>query len=133
MDKSASNLKIGGEIPSLTKTARMPVDQNARNVIHTDEYARDFGMRGALIGGSTLLSYVLEMLYGYFGQNWLRHGRINVAFIGGGAINGDIVTARGVVKTLEKETNGTRLSLDVYLENQKGQKIVIGEASCIVT
>jgi hypothetical protein len=101
MEKLTKSLKVGDEIPSLTKTAHMPVDQNARNVIHTDEYAKDFGMRGALIGGSTLLSYVLEMLYDYFGHNWLYHGKINVSFIGGGAINGDIVTAHGVVKAIE--------------------------------
>ena len=133
MEKSTGSLRTGDEIPSLTKTAYMPVDPNARNVIHTDEYAKDFGMRGALIGGSTLLSYVLEMLYNYFGQNWFYHGKINVSFIGGGAINGDIVTAHGVIKAIEKETNSIRVKLDVYLENQMQEKIVSGEASCIIS
>jgi hypothetical protein len=132
VEKITKSLKVGDGIPSLTKTAYMPIDQNARNVIHTDEYARDFGMRGALIGGSTLLSYVLEMLYNYFGQNWLYHGKINVSLIGGGAINGDIVTAHGVVKAIEKEAVSTRLKLDVYLENQMHGKIVVGEASCSI-
>jgi hypothetical protein len=132
MEKNTRSLKVGDEIPSLTKTAYMPIDPNARNVIHTDDYARDFGMRGALIGGSTLLSYVLEMLYNCFGQNWYYHGKINVSFIGGGAINGDIVTAHGAIKAIEKEGVSTRLKLDVYLENQMQAKIVVGEASCII-
>jgi hypothetical protein len=132
MEKITKSLKAGEEIPSLTKTAYMPIDPNARNVIHTDEYAKDFGMRGALIGGSTLLSYVLEMLYNYFGQNWFYHGKINVSFTGGGAINGDIVTAHGMIKAIEKEVDSTRLKLDVYLENQMQGKIVVGEASCII-
>jgi hypothetical protein len=132
MEKITKSIKVGEEIPSLTKKAYMPIDPNARNVIHTDEYARDFGMRGALLGGSTLLSYVLEMLYNYFGQNWYYHGKINVSLIGGGAINGDIVTAHGVVKAIEKEEVNTRLKLDVYLENQMQGKIVVGEASCII-
>lgn len=131
MEKITRSLKVGDEIPILTKTAYMPIDPNARNIIHTDEYARDFGMRGALIGGSTLLSYVLEMLYNYFGQNWFYHGKINVSFIGGGAINGDIVTAHGVIKAIEKEADSNRLTLDVYLENQMQEKIVVGEASCL--
>ena len=133
MEKINKSLKVGDKIPHLTKTAYMPIDQNARNVIHTDEYARDSGMRGALIGGSTLLSYVLEMLYNYFGQNWFYHGKINVALIGGGAINGDVVTAHGVVKEIEKEGSSTKLKLDVYLENQMHGKIVVGEASCSIT
>ena len=121
----------GNEIPSLTKTAYMPIDPDTRNVIHTDDYARNFGMRGALVGGSTLLSYILEMLYNHFGEKWLYHGRISVSFIGGGAINGDIVTAHGLVTALEPEEAGTRIKLDVWIENQSQNRIAVGEASCI--
>jgi len=131
MEKVAGPIRAGQEIPSLTKTAFMPIDPEARNVIHTDDYARRFGLRGALIGGSTLLSYVLEMLYNYFGQNWLYHGKINVSFIGGGAINGDVLTAHGLVTSAKQEDTGTRLNLDIWMENQTGAKIVVGEASCI--
>lgn len=129
--EATGQARVGDEIPTLTKTAYMPIDPNTRNVIHTDDYARDFGMRGALIGGSTLLSYALEMLYNHFGEKWLYHGKINVSYIGGGAINGDAVTAHGVVTALEPEEAGTRVKLDVWMENQMQSKIVVGEASCI--
>ena len=132
MEKATRKINIGEEIPNLTKTAYMPIDPNTRNVIHTDDYARDFGMRGALIGGSTLLSYVVEMLYNYFGDNWLYHGKIKVSFIGGGAINGDVVTSHGQVAAMEPEEAGDRITLDVWLENQAQDKVVIGEASCIL-
>ncbi|MBW2142756.1 MAG: hypothetical protein JRG97_17200, partial [Deltaproteobacteria bacterium] len=46
------------------------------------------------------------MLYKYFGDNWLYHGKIKVSFIGGGAINGDLVTAHGVVTGIEAEEAG---------------------------
>lgn len=131
MAKVTGTIRVGEEIPSLNKTAYMPIDPEARNPIHTDDYARRFGMRGALIGGSTLLSYVLEMLYNYFGQNWLHHGKIDVSFIGGGAINGDAVTAHGLVTSAEQEAAGTRINLEVWMENQTGAKIVVGKASCI--
>ena len=103
MENVTRTLGVGEEIPDLTKTAFMPIDPQARNVIHTDDYAKRFGMRGALVGGSILLSYVLEMLYNYFGQNWLHHGKINVSFIGGGAINGDVLTAHGLVTSAKQE------------------------------
>jgi hypothetical protein len=131
MAKVTKTIKIDEEIPVLAKTAYMPIDPDTRNVIHTDEYAKNFGMRGALIGGSTLLSYVLEMLYNYFGEKWQYHGKIAVSFIGGGAINGDVLTAHGLVKAVEQEEDGARLKLDVWLENQMQDKILIGEASCI--
>ncbi len=123
-------VKAGEEILTLTKTAYMPIDPQGRNPIHTDDFAREHGMRGALIGGSTLLSYVLEILYNHFGPNWLYRGKIKVSFIGGGAVNGDVVTAHGRVTGVETEANGTRVMLDVWLENQTGNKIVVGEASC---
>ncbi len=131
MERVARTIRVGEEIPSLTKTAFMPIDPEARNVIHTDDYTRRFGGRGALIGGSTLLSYVLEMLYNYFDQSWLYHGKISVSFIGGGAINGDVLTAHGLVTSVEPEEAGTRLNLDIWMENQTGAKIVVGDASCI--
>jgi len=132
MDR-VNTISIGEEIPSLTKTAYYPVDPETRNVIHTDEYARDFGMRGALLGGSTLLSYMLEMLYNYFGQYWFYHGRIKVSYIGGGAINDDILTAHGIVTDIIREADGKRLKLDIWMENQEQARIVVGEASCILS
>ena len=122
--------KVGEEIPGMTKTAYMPIDPDGRNPIHTDDYAREHGMRGALIGGSTLLSYILEMLYNYFGQNWLYQGKISVSYIGGGAVNGDVVNAHGAITSVEQEEAGTRVHLDVWMENQVGDKIVVGTASC---
>jgi acyl dehydratase len=124
-------LKVGDEIPILTKSAYAPIDEDARNPIHTDDYAREHGLRGALVPGSTLLSYVLEMVYNFFGENWMHHGKINVSFIGGGAINGDALTAHGSVKSIDKDGLGMRAKLDVWMVNQKGEKVVVGEASCI--
>ncbi len=59
------------------------------------------------------------------------HLRIKTSFIGGGAINGDVITTHGLVKKLEPEDTGTRLKLDIWMENQNQDKIVVGEASCI--
>ena len=131
MTDSEKQIEIGMEIPALTKTAIYPIEEDARNPIHTNDYAKKYGMKGALVGGSTLLSYILEMLVDFFGQNWLTQGKIKVSFIGGGAINGDVVTAHGKIKQKEKQENGTLVTMDVWLENQKNENIVVGEASCI--
>jgi acyl dehydratase len=124
------NIGIGQEIPGLSKTAFAPIEPEARNPIHTDEYAQEHGMRGALVPGSTLLSYMLEMLYDIFEEKWLRSGRIKVSFIGGGAVNGDRITAHGWVKAIEAGKDGDRLTLELWMENQNGVKIMVGEASC---
>ena len=126
-------LQPGGEIPVLVRTAYMPIDITTHNVIHTDEYAREMGLRGALIGGSQLLIYILEMLYGYFGDTWYTQGRIKVSYVGGGAINGDVLTAHGKLTKVEAEGDASRLFLDVRLVNQMEESVVVGEASCAAT
>ena len=125
------NVKIGQEIPGLSKTAFTPIEPDARNPIHTDEYAKEHGMRGALVPGSTLLSYMLEMLYNTFGEKWLGSGRIKVSFIGGGAVNGDQISTHGRVKAIESGEDGNRFMLELWMENQNGVKIMVGEASCL--
>ena len=131
MELNNARLKVGDKIPALNKTAHTHVDPQARNVIHTDDFAKEFGMRGALVPGSILLSYVLEMLYNYFGANWMIHGKIKVSFIGGGAINGDQLKAEGGVTKIENKASGPIIHLDVHLENQDRKKILVGTASCI--
>jgi len=131
MAANSPALTVGREIPGLTKTAYMPMKTIERNVIHTDEYAKEFGMRGALIGGSTLLSYALEMLYRFFGEKWFYHGRIISSFIGGGAINGDVLTAHGAITAVEPAAVGHRVFLDIWIVNQEQKKILVGTASCI--
>jgi len=88
-------------------------------------------MRGALVAGSTLLSYMLEMLYNTFGEKWLSQGKINISFIGGGALNGDQITVLGKAKSIDPQDGGDRITLDIWMENQNGVKIMVGEASCL--
>ena len=125
-------IQIGQEIPGLSKTAFTPIEPDARNPIHIDEYAQKHGMRGALVPGSTLLSYMLEMLYNTFGEKWLSHGKINISFIGGGALNGDQVTVHGKTKLIETQEAGDRVTLDLWMENQNDVKVMVGEASCLL-
>ncbi len=125
------NIQVGQEIPGLTKTAFMPIEEDARNPIHTEDYAKEHGMQGALVAGSTLLSYMLEMLYNTFGEKWLSHGKINISFIGGGALNGDQITTHGKVKLIEPKEGMNRVTLDIWMENQNGVKIMVGQASCL--
>lgn len=133
---SVKTMIVGEEIPSLTKTAYIIENSKALNPIHSQDYARAHGMRGALVPGSTLLSYVQEMLYNYFKEQWLYHGRIKVAFIGGGAVDGDVVEVHGLVKAVEPDAAATGITLDIWMENKVGQqdgyKIIVGEASCLL-
>ncbi len=131
--KADRNVEVGGEIPSLRKTAYSPKVDFEVTQIHDEDYAKARGFRGDLVGGNFLTSYVLEMLYRYFGDPWWKHGRIDVTFVGGGAVTGDKLIAKGVITSKQAEDSSVRLFLDIHLENYTtGNKILVGTASCRV-
>ena len=133
MTEMNKQVEIDDEIPGLTKTATLREWTGESSRIHEDTYAKQMGMRGAILGGSTLYSYLLEMLYSYFGDNWFNHGEASVSFIGGGVIHGDRVLMNGVIKDKKIEDSGTRLFLDIWMENEtSGNKVVVGKASCVM-
>ena len=45
---------------------------------------------------------------------------------------GDTVTARGVVRERTEEDDRVKLLLDVWLENQRGDKVLVGNATGFV-
>lgn len=131
--KADTDTEIGKAIPSLTKTAHMPDFDYPITAIHDDDYAKSRGFRGNLVGGSFLAGYVLQMLYRYFGRSWTAGGTIDVSFIGGGAISGDAVEAKGRIIDKVQDSSETRLFLDVKLENlTTGKTILVGKASCLI-
>ena len=133
MKTKMKDVAMGYAIPPVTKVAAMPEWTGETSRIHEESYAKSMGMRGALLGGSQVFAYMSQMLYGFFGDDWLKHGKVSVAFIGGGVIPGDKVTARGVVTRKEPEDSGMRLYLDIWMEHQDGNKVVAGTASCRVS
>ena len=66
----------------------------------------------------------------FFGDTWYRGGRLAVKFIAPVFLPKRL-TARGVVKERTYDENKMVLSLDVWLEDDKGQKSQVGEASCL--
>ena len=132
MEDARRKIELGQEIARLTGIVRLTADPEGLNPIHQEEYAKQFGLRGALVRGATLLACLLEMLLRFFGAKWLYHGRLKTSFIGGGAISGDMLTAAGRVTGKISVKNGARIELNVWLENQRQEKIVVGQASCVL-
>ena len=127
-----TTLKPGDKITAFTKKVFVFSQPDARNVIHTDEYAKKSGLKGALVEGSKLISHALQMLYLHFGVSWFEHGNIKVSYIGGGALNGDELTAHGRITEISEQTDGIRQNLEIWVENQHQEKVVVGTASCLL-
>jgi len=132
----ASVPAVGHELPSLDKElTQRHIDAYSgvrTRSIHTDEaWARRKGFRTTLAQGMMSTAYVSEMMTRFFGAGFVRGGTMSMAFVQP-VYAGDRLTVRGVVKELRAEGAGTRVVVDVWCENQHGQKTAVGTASGVL-
>lgn len=112
-------------------TEMMEARSNSAN-IHTDpELARQAGLGSPIASGMMTTAYLNQMLREAFGADWSWTGHLAVAFIGS-LRSGDEAAAHGVVKGTHQETGATRLELEVWCENQRGEKVTVGSADLIL-
>ena len=132
---TAERLEIGAELPSFEKTiSQRQIDCYSgvrTNSIHTDpEWARKKGFRAPLAQAMMSTAYVSQLMMQYAGAGFVKGGAMSVSFIKPVYV-GDTLTVRGRVKSREPEGRGTRVTVEVWCENQDGVKTMIGTASGI--
>jgi acyl dehydratase len=66
-----------------------------------------------------------------FGDGWLVGGKWDFSFRKPVFVT-DFCAARGVVTGVAAEGDAVRISCDVWIENQKGEKVIAGTASGLV-
>src|SRR5882672_10109217 len=97
--------------------------------IHTDEaWARAKGFRAPLAQAMMSTAYVSELMTRFLGAGFVRGGTLSMIFIKP-VYAGDRLTVRGVVKDKRREDSATRVSVDVWCENQHGEKTAVGTAT----
>ena len=126
------NVKVSAGIPVLVKkptTQQLVMWAGASgdyNPIHYDkDFALNRGLPGVVVHGQLSTAFLCQMLSDWYGKKG-NLKKLNVNYKG---LNfpGDTLTCRGVVK--EKSTAGGNLvTLDVWVENQMGEKTVAGTA-----
>ena len=126
-------IAVGQELPTLVKEiSQRQIDTYSGvrpNSIHTDEaWARKKGFRTTLAQGMMSTAYVSEMMTRLLGAGFIKGGTMSVAFIKP-VYAGDRLTVHGVVKERCPESGGTRVVVDVWCENQHGEKTAAGQAS----
>ena len=131
-----SELEVGQKLPSLVKEAaqrRIDVYSGVRpHSIHTDEaWAHQKGFRTCLAQGMMSTAYVSQMMVKLLGPGFARGGTLSMAFIKP-VYAGDRLTVHGVVKDKQPDDGATRVIVDVWVENQHGEKTAVGHASGLV-
>jgi 3-hydroxybutyryl-CoA dehydratase len=129
----AEAVAVGRELPSLTKDLtqrRIDVYSGVKpRSIHTDEsWAHQKGFRTTLAQGMMSTAYASELMTKLLGAGFLKGGTLQMAFIKP-VYAGDRLTVHGVVKETRPESGRTRVVVEVWCQNQHGEKTAVGTAS----
>jgi len=73
-------------------------------------------------------AYVSEMVTRFLGTGFVKGGTMSMVFIKP-VYAGDRLTVHGAVKEKRPEGNSTRIVVEVWCENQHGEKTAVGTAS----
>ena len=103
------------------------------NLIHlNDDAARMAGLDGVIAHGMLSMGFL-----GQYVSGWMRGlpgkphlARIKVRF-SDMVRPGDVLTCKGMIKKVEAGESGTRITLDVWAENQHGKKVTGGDAEVV--
>ena len=133
--QTVKRLEVGEELPPLVKTiVQRQIDcySGVRpHSIHTDEeWARSRGFKAPLVQAMMSTGYVSQMMMQLAGRGFVKGGAMSVSFIKPVYV-GDTLTVRGRIKSREPEGRATRVTVEVWCENQEGVKTMVGTASGI--
>ena len=131
--RTARYPEVGGELPPLTKTiAQRQIDcySGVRpHSIHTDpEWERQKGFRAPLVQAMMSTAYVSQLMMQFAGEGFVKGGRMSVSFIKPVFVD-ETLTVRGRVKSRDPDGDSTRVTVEVWCENQDGVKTMVGTAS----
>jgi acyl dehydratase len=132
-----TKIVVGSEIPSLVKN---PTTQQLvmwagvsgdYNPIHYDrDFALSCGLPGVVVHGQLSTAFICQLLNDWFGNSG-NLKKLNVSYKGL-SFPGDTLTCRGMIK--DKSQAGDKLvTLDVWVENQSGEKTVTGVAVVVIS
>jgi acyl dehydratase len=143
MMKLTPDTKVGSEFTGKTKTisetrvfafsgGRFDAPGWPAKNIHTDlEFAKSCGLQTRSVSATQYMGYLIELMIDLFGESWLSHGKMDLKFVAIVDVEDSLMT-KAVVTSKELESSGTRFILDMWCENQHGNKVAVGTAmGCI--
>jgi acyl dehydratase len=128
------DVKVGDELPALVKgpiqqiqLTRYAGASGDFNPIHQDpEFAQAAGMGGVFAHGMLSMGFVAQAVTDWAGAGTVR--RIGVRFAALVRLK-DTVTCRGRIVATSRNNGVNALELEIWAENQKGDKVVTGKAT----
>ncbi len=130
---TAQEISIGQELPVLVKAiGQRKIDAFSGvkpKSIHSDaEWAQQKGFHAPLAQGMMSTAYVSEIMTNLLGEGFVKGGQMAVKFIKP-VYTDDTLTVHGTVVEKTPEDDATRVTVEVWCENQHGDKTMVGTAS----
>jgi acyl dehydratase len=131
------DVKVGDELPALVKgpiqqiqLTRYAGASGDFNPIHQDpEFAQAAGMGGVFAHGMLSMGFVAQAVTDWAGAGTVR--KIGVRFAALVRLK-DTVTCRGRIVATSRNNGVNAVELEIWAENQKGDKVVTGKATVAV-
>ena len=130
-----TELRVGDDLPPLTKPmvdrvqiARYAAASGDFNRLHLDEpFAHSVGFPGMFAPGMLAMGFIGQLL-----TAWLRRGHVRKLSARFVKIvwPGDELTCRGRIGELRREQGACYADVELWAENQKGELVVRGQATC---
>lgn len=88
-------------------------------------YADKTGLSAPIQTGEMSSAYISEMCVNYFGRNFFEGAKIVCKYIGSTKAN-EVITTYGVVREKTPRDKGFRFSVEVWAQNEAGEKKTVG-------
>jgi acyl dehydratase len=133
----AEDVKVGDELPPLVKgpiqqiqLTRYAGASGDFNPIHQDdEFARASGMDGVFAHGMLSMGFVAQVVTDWSGVGSVR--KLGVRFAALVRLK-DTITCRGRVLAKSSKDDVHLVELEIWAENQRGEKVVTGKATVML-
>lgn len=88
-------------------------------------YAAETGLKAPIQTGEMSSAYIAEMCVNYFGASFFRSARVVCKYVASTLAN-EVITTHGVVREKTSKGKGYRFRVDIWAENEAGEKKTVG-------
>jgi acyl dehydratase len=121
---------VGTPLASIKKKAAIPLMGSRLwgrfNPNHWDPvYAAETGLKSPIQTGEMSSAYLAEMCVNHFGASVFRNARIVCKYVASTLAN-ETITTHGVVREKTPKGKGYRFTVDIWCDNEAGEKKTVG-------
>ena len=138
---ASASIETGQQIPSVTKAVTQDtINQfencgilDRQNIHNNPELAQQrLGTTYPIASGRMSVAFASESLRRFFGPEVFNHtGSVNLKFLRP-VKGGDTITVTGEVAGQEDADDGVHVTVNVYCENQNGDRTAVGVGTAVI-